>query len=112
MSFFKLLIYSLFSIFHQVSEIFDEVDVEDSSRSGQFAIINEHGQTEYYECAEEPSAKRARLDINYSIAPAGTFTFTDGSSMNVQKTATLGGPLSQQIMQQQQIRRKIAIVQK
>lgn len=95
----------------QVSEIFDEVDIEDSSRSGQFAIINENGQTEYYECADEPSAKRARLDINYSIAPAGTFTFVDGSPI-VQKTSTLSGPLSQQILQQQQIRRKIAIVQK
>lgn len=90
--------------------MFDEVDIEDSSRSIQFAINSENGQTEFFETEDKPSAKRARLDINYSITPTGTFSITNGSSPILQKTS-FAGQVHQQLFQQQQ-RRKVTLINK
>lgn len=90
----------------QVSDMFDEVDIEDSKGSIQFALNTENGQTEFFEC-DEPLAKQPRLNINYSIAPANSFSIANGTQI-VQKTS-FTGQVQQQLMQQQN-RRKITLV--
>lgn len=91
--------------------MFDEVDIEDS-KSIQFALNTENGQTEFFESDVQPVAKRARLDINYSIAPARTFSISNninGTTQIIQKT-TFAGQVQNQLLQQQQQRRKITLV--
>lgn len=91
--------------------MFDEVDIDDSKGSIHFALNAENGQTEFFESDEQPSAKRARLDINYSIAPATTYSIANtvnGTTQIVQKT-TFAGQVQQQMLQQQN-RRKITLV--
>jgi len=93
-----------------VSDMFDEVDIEDS-KSIHFALNAENGQTEFYESDVQP-AKRARLDINYSIAPARTFSIANnvnGTTQIIQKTS-FAGQVQQQLLQQQQNRRKVTLV--
>lgn len=91
--------------------MFDEVDIEDS-KSIQFALNAENGQTEFFESDVQPMAKRARLDINYSIAPARTFSIANnvnGTTQIIQKTS-FAGQVQNQLLQQQQQRRKITLV--
>lgn len=90
--------------------MFDEVDIEDS-KSIQFALNAENGQTEFFESDLQPSAKRARLDINYSIAPARTFSIANNinGTQIIQKTS-FAGQVQNQLLQQQQNRRKITLV--
>lgn len=90
--------------------MFDEVDIEDS-KSIQFALNAENGQTEFFESDFQPSAKRARLDINYSIAPARTFSIANNvnGTQIIQKTS-FTGQVQNQLLQQQQNRRKITLV--
>lgn len=88
--------------------MFDEVDIDDSKGSIQFALNTENGQTEFFEC-DEPSSKRARLDINYSIAPA-TFSIANtvnGTTQIVHKTS-FAGQVQHQLLQQN--RRKVTLV--
>lgn len=90
--------------------MFDEVDIEDS-KSIHFALNAENGQTEFYESDVQP-AKRARLDINYSIAPARTFSIANnvnGTTQIIQKTS-FAGQVQHQLLQQQQNRRKVTLV--
>lgn len=90
--------------------MFDEVDIEDS-KSIQFAL-NADGQTEFFESDIQPVAKRARLDINYSIAPARTFSIANnvnGTTQIIQKTS-FAGQVQHQLLQQQQNRRKVTLV--
>lgn len=90
--------------------MFDEVDIEDS-KSIQFALNTENGQTEFFESDIQPSAKRARLDINYSIAPARTFSIANNvnGAQIIQKTS-FAGQVQHQLLQQQQNRRKVTLV--
>lgn len=91
--------------------MFDEVDIDDSKGSIQFALNTENGQTEFFECDEQPSAKRARLDVNYSIAPATTYSIAsniNGTTQIVHKT-TFAGHVQQRLLQQPN-RRKITLV--
>lgn len=90
--------------------MFDEVDIDDS-KSIQFALNTENGQTEFFESEIQPSAKRARLDINYSIAPARTFNITNNmnGAQIIQKTFA-GQVQHHQLLQQQQNRRKVTLV--
>lgn len=91
--------------------MFDEVDIEDS-KSIQFALNAENGQTEFFENEVQPSAKRARLDINCSIAPARTFSIAsnvNGTTQLIQKTAYTG-QMQHQLLQQQQNRRKVMLI--
>lgn len=90
--------------------MYDEVEIDESNRSIQITLNPENGQTEFVEC-DEPSAKRARLDVNYSIAPAGTFITTNmnGTAQIIQKPQFTN---QMQLLQaqQQQNRRKMTLV--
>lgn len=90
--------------------MYDEVDIDDTNRSIQITLNPENGHTEYIE-SDVPSAKRARLDINYSIAPAGTFinSNSNGTAQLIQKQQ-FQNQIQQQILQQQQNRRKMTLV--
>lgn len=97
----------------QVSDMFDEVDIDDSKGSIHFALNTENGQTEFFECDEQPSAKRARLDVNYSISPATTYSIAsnvNGTTQIVHKTTFAGMNQVQQRLLQQPNRRKVTLV--
>lgn len=91
--------------------MFDEVDsIDDSNRSIQFSLNSESGQTEFFEAEElQPSAKRARLELNYAIAPAFSINNGNGTTQIIQK-ATFAGQVQQTLLQQQQNRRKMIMV--
>lgn len=86
--------------------MYDEIDIEDQ-KPVQLPHIS---QIKFIDGDSlSPSTKRARLDINYSIAPTNVFT-ANGSAQ-----ATLHKPhfqqlTQQQILQQQQNRRKMTLV--
>lgn len=93
--------------------MFDEVEsIDDSNRSIQFSL-NESGQTEFFEADElQPAAKRARLDINYSITPAGAFNITSNGNSTAQiihKTSFAGTVQHNSLLQQQQNRKMIMV---
>lgn len=88
--------------------MYDEVEIDDSTRSIQFTLNAENGHTEFIEC-DPPNAKRARLDINYSIAPASAF-INGNSNATIQPIQKQSFQNQMQFMQQQQNRRKIALV--
>lgn len=52
-----------------------------------------------------PASKRARLDINYSIAP-----FTNGTTTQLVQKQQFQQVTQQQLLQQQQNRRKMTLV--
>lgn len=54
-----------------------------------------------------PATKRARLDINYSIAPA---VFTNGTTTQLVQKQQFQQVTQQQLLQQQQNRRKMTLV--
>lgn len=90
--------------------MYDDIDTDESTnRSFQITLNPENGQTEYIEC-DQPAVKRARLDINYSIAPAGTFinSNTSGTTQLIQKQQFQNQV--QLLQQQQQNRRKMTLV--
>ncbi|XP_055296679.1 uncharacterized protein LOC129565625 [Sitodiplosis mosellana] len=92
-----------------VSDMFDEVDIEDS-KSIQFALNTENGQTEFFESEVQPAAKRARLDINCSIAPARTFSISNNGTAQIIQKTSFAGHVQHQLLQQQQNRRKVMLV--
>lgn len=88
--------------------MYDDLDIDESTnRSFQITLNPENGQTEYIEC-DQPAVKRARLDINYSIAPAGTFINSSGTTQLIQKQQFQNQV--QLLQQQQQNRRKMTLV--
>lgn len=90
--------------------MYDDIDIDESTnRSFQITLNPENGQTEYIEC-DQPQVKRARLDINYSIAPAGTFinSNSNGTTQLIQKQQFQNQV--QLMQQQQQNRRKMTLV--
>lgn len=89
--------------------MFDEVDIEDS-KSIQFALNAENGQTEFFESDVQPVAKRARLDINCSIAPARTFSISNNGTTQIIQKTSFAGHVQHQLLQQQQNRRKVMLV--
>lgn len=96
------------SLFDQVSDMYDEIDIDETpNRSFQITLNPENGQTEYIEC-DQPAVKRARLDINYAIAPAGTFinSNSNGTTQLIQKQQFQ----NQVQLLQQQNRRKMTLV--
>lgn len=106
----KKIIATLYFVLEQVSDMYDDIDTDESTnRSFQITLNPENGQTEYIEC-DQPAVKRARLDINYSIAPAGTFinSNTSGTTQLIQKQQFQNQV--QLLQQQQQNRRKMTLV--
>lgn len=90
--------------------MYDDIDTDETTnRSFQITLNPENGQTEYIEC-DQPAVKRARLDINYSIAPAGTFINSNnsGTTQLIQKQQFQNQV--QLLQQQQQNRRKMTLV--
>lgn len=82
----------------QVTDMYDDIDLIGTKGSQLKLQKRELNSIDMHEDDAPPLQKRARLDINYSIGPAGSFQNLNGSQQ----------PHHQQ--QQQQNRRKMTLV--
>lgn len=88
----------------EVTEMYDEIDIEESK-----PILPHINQIKFVDRDSlSPASKRARIDMNYSISPAGGFNGT--TQLQMQKQPIQQVHTQQQLLQQQQNRRKMTLV--
>lgn len=104
----------------EVDELYDAIEIEDDKQAVRNAIANGHTTNSIIELNPADlnvndgyqSPKRARLDINYAIGPAGELEQQYGQKVKVQQVPQL--QQVQQVIQQQQPptynRRKMPLV--
>lgn len=90
----------------QVTEMYDEIDIEESK-----PVLPHINQIKFVDRDSlSPASKRARVDVNYSISPAGGFHGNGSPQLQMQKQTIQHVQTQQQLLQQQQNRRKMTLV--